>query len=399
MPGACKSVEDLPSCIVHPPCLAQGKVVLSWVQRVMSPKQWSSTTRSRSPVRSRGLRSGKSKQKQRQAFIRGEALRRGIPEEEVPVHRHFGDRARPLFTWESEPDPEETEEAIPEETRTEQIFVCNLQERRLSRVTSEVRRLAPQSSLYRLPPSSLRRVARGLSSAPWRRRETPEGSIPAWNELAVGEGALSELRPLPPPPGPPPVTPPSSPPRIRPSQRSVVQSLRSSSAAFVNPYVEDREQEPPSSHRENPYLSAASAPLRDPPVRGGRSGHLNQARGSEESVRVAKARAIVSEPTHRHPRVERPSSSRGDEYVTFGGRVCFSLPEEFEFFFGPTTSDTGYVLLRAERGEFLLKCRRVVALDHHQVLDIDRSVSPPIRVGESGVLPQALLLDIFNICV
>ena len=227
MPGACKSVEDLPSCIVHPPCLAQGKVVLSWVQRVMSPKQWSSTTRSRSPVRSRGLRSGKSKQKQRQAFIRGEALRRGIPgEEEVPVHRHFGDRARPLFTWESEPDPEETEEAIPEETRTEQIFVCNLQERRLSRVTSEVRRLAPQSSLYRLPPSSLRRVARGLSSAPWRRRETPEGSIPAWERACCGGGSFVRTSSTSATSGTPPVTPPSSPPRIRPSQRSVVQSLR-----------------------------------------------------------------------------------------------------------------------------------------------------------------------------
>ena len=113
------------------------------------------------------------KQKQRQSFIQQEAERLRIDESEVEVLCRQRDQRRPLLSWVSDSDREGIENPVEEASTA--ISAGHFCDCRLTKITTEIHRLAPRLASYPLTSSSLQKIARASSEAPWRRR-------PSWNE-------------------------------------------------------------------------------------------------------------------------------------------------------------------------------------------------------------------------
>ena len=84
---------------------------------------------------------------------------------------------------------------------------------------------------------------------------------------------------------------------------------------------------------------------------------------------------------------EANALARSGEIVS---RECVLAPEGYSIWLRDTENIESYNLYELRPGvDYLSKSRRIIALDFHQVCDIDRSQRPALRVSEEGVLPPA----------
>ena len=377
----------------------------------------------------------------------------------MPIIRRPGEAPRPLFWHRAESDPEEIEEPVsdPEGAPVEEL---RFRARPLSRVTTEVHRLAPHQKLRQQEVQSLRRVACALSTAPWRR----VGDVPSWNELPEPEPQRSSAT-IPPCrlPAPPPTEPhPDDLPLVA-VEEGREEDYEEPQTYEVHPVFAPRLARNREASTEGPSASAAAAPEVRPALPSPRPRiRLTPARGSQAALReAAELQEEVTELlSHSHrgvipavPRFRRPAapssaapssvaatpsvapapssslvevpdleetetlrerfeasrrlqeanaSARSGEIVS---RECVLAPEGYSIWLRDTEDLETYNLYELRPGvDYVSKSRRIVALDFHQVCDIDRSQRPAVRVSEEGVLPPATrkavkyLWDLTRIC-
>ena len=84
---------------------------------------------------------------------------------------------------------------------------------------------------------------------------------------------------------------------------------------------------------------------------------------------------------------EANALARSGEVVS---RESVLAPEGYSIWLRDTEDIESYYLYELCPGvDYVSKSRRIIALDYHQVYDVDRSQRPTVRVSEEGVLPPA----------